>query len=447
MTEEGSTTLIGRNTTGGFLVRRLLPAAVIVPVVLGLLRLEGERAGLYGMTFGVALMIAANILITSGLILWSARLLDRSEDERRRAEEKYRGIFENAAEGIYQTDMNGNLITANPALARIFGYDSPEDMTSSVTDVGGQLYADTRWRAEFIRRLREEGGVSDFEVVGRRKDGSEAWMSMSGHLLREDDGDMVGIEGTVVDITDQKFAETQTIRARELAEEASRTKSEFLANMSHEIRTPLNGIIGMSDLLMDTELTEVQQEYVRTLVGSGESLLSIINDILDFSKVEAGRLNIETLSFDLQREVEEVVSMLAGRAHEKGLELASFVEPDVPSTVQGDPFRLRQVLTNLVGNAIKFTEEGEVVVHAGPAVDSNGALIVRFEVRDTGIGMSKEDQRRLFEAFSQADLSTTRRYGGTGLGLAISKQLVELMGGEIGAKSEPGAGSTFWFTV
>ena len=439
---------------GGFLVRRLLPAAVVVPIVLGLLRLEGERAGLYGMTFGVALMIAANVLIVSALILWSGRLLDRMDDKNRQAEEalrqteeKYRGIFDNAAEGIYQTSLSGSLVTANPALARMFGYDSPDQMISSVTDVGRQLYADPDQRAEFIRLVREEGRVSDFEVVGRRKAGSDVWLSMSGHPLRDESGEVVGIEGTVVDISDQKRAEAQMIRARELAEEASRAKSEFLANMSHEIRTPMNGIIGMSELLLDTELTPEQQEYARTVHGSGETLLTIINDILDFSKIEAGRLNLETIPFDLQREVEEVVSMLAGRAHEKGLELAIFVEPDVPSAVRGDPFRVRQVLTNLVGNAIKFTEEGDVLVHAGPDGDSDGALIVRFEVRDTGIGMSEEDQRSLFEAFSQADLSTTRRYGGTGLGLAICKQLVELMGGEIGVESEPGAGSTFWFTV
>jgi two-component system, sensor histidine kinase and response regulator len=446
--------LIGRSAMGGFLVRRLLPAAVIVPIVLGLLRLEGERTGLYGMTFGVALMIAANVLIVSALILWSARLLDRMDDKNRQAEaalrqteEKYRGIFDNAAEGIYQTNLNGNLVTANPALARIFGYDSPDHMTSAVTDVGRQLYANPDQRTEFLRLVREEGRVSDFEVIGRREDGSEVWLSMSGHPLRDESGEVVGIEGTVADITDQKRAEAQMVKARKLAEEANRAKSEFLTNMSHEIRTPMNGIIGMSEILLDTELTPEQQEYARTVHDSGEILLTIINDILDFSKIEAGRLNIETIPFDLQREVEEVVSLLAGRAHEKGLELASFVEPDVPSAVQGDPFRLRQVLTNLVGNAIKFTEEGEVLVHARTATDSNEALIVRFDVRDTGIGMSEEDQQRLFEAFSQADLSTTRRYGGTGLGLAISKQLVELMGGEIGVESTPVAGSTFWFTV
>jgi two-component system, sensor histidine kinase and response regulator len=446
--------LIGRSAMGGFLIRRLLPAAVIVPIVLGLLRLEGERLGLFGMTFGVGIMITANVLIVSALILWSARLLDRMDDQNiqadealRRTEEKYRGIFENAAEGIFQTSLNGNLVTANPALARMFGYASADQMTSSVTDVATQLLADPGQGAEFVRRVREEDRISDFEVVGRRKDGSEVWLSMSGHALRDETGERVGIEGTIADITDQKQAEAEMVRARTLAEEASRAKSEFLANMSHEIRTPMNGIIGMSEILLDTELNPEQEEYARTVRGSGETLLTIINDILDFSKIDAGRLNLETIPFDLQREVEEVVSLLAGRAHEKGLELAAFIEPDVPSAIRGDPFRLRQVLTNLVGNAIKFTEEGEVLVHARTAGDSNGAVIVRFEVRDTGIGMGEEDQRRLFEAFSQADLSTTRRYGGTGLGLAISKQLVELMGGEIGAESEPGAGSAFWFTL
>ena len=193
-------------------------------------------------------------------------------------EEKYRGIFDNAAEGIYQTNLKGNVITANPALVRMFGYDSPEDMTSSVTDVPRQ----------------------HFEVVGRRMDGSEVWLSMSGHLLRDESSEVVGIEGTVADITHQKRAEAEMIRARELAEEPSRAKSEFLANMSHEIRTPMNGIIGISELLLDTELTPEQQEYARTVHGSGENLLTII---LDFSKLEAGRLNLETIPFDLQREV------------------------------------------------------------------------------------------------------------------------------------------------
>jgi PAS domain S-box-containing protein len=488
------------------------------------------------------------------------------------SEEMYRSIFENAIEGIFQTTPSGQYLNVNPALAKMYGYDSVEDLIKGLTAIDDQLYVDPNRRPDFVRLMKENGAVRGFEAEIYRKDKSTMWISENARSVLDADGNLAYFEGMVEDITERKQLETDlhaseqnlgalinniddsiwsidtayrlvtfnatfsnsfetmfgvkakvgdvvidllppdwrpedialydralggekfiverryqfgeeeryyeisynpirtndavsgvavfskdiTERQRATialqaamvsAESANRLKSEFLANMSHEIRTPMNGVIGMTDLLLMTDLTHEQREFARTVRISGESLLVVINDILDFSKIEAGKLDLDITDFDLREVIDNTMDLLAAQAHSKGLELAAFIRPEVPLLLRGDPGRLRQVVNNLVGNAVKFTAQGEVIVTVSRVSENATHAELGIEVRDTGIGMDAKGQARLFKAFSQADGSTTRKYGGTGLGLAISQKLVALMNGEFKVVSELGKGSSFSFTA
>lgn len=358
--------------------------------------------------------------------------------------ERVHSLITSIEDPLLTVDLEGRITYLNAAVTRLTGFDPQEIMGTD----GAKLVLEPDPQTASIRRaMAAAEAVSSAEEKLRLRDGGEVTVSSTSSPLLGEDGSVVGELKIMRDLTEIKRAQEEQHKAREAAEDADRAKSEFLANMSHEIRTPMNGVIGMNEILLGTDLSAEQREYAETARSSGEALLTIINDILDFSKIEAGKLEVETIDFGLANAVEESVRALAGRAEEKGLELATRIEPDVPTALRGDPGRIRQVLTNLVGNAVKFTDSGEVVVRVSLVEDEQDNVRLSFSVTDTGIGMTEEQRSRLFTAFSQADASTTRRFGGTGLGLAISKQLVGLMGGELWVQSVPGEGSTFSFEL
>lgn len=356
-------------------------------------------------------------------------------------------IIDNVPDLIYVKDRAGRFITANVSLQRLLKLESVDELIGKTDYDFSPPEMACNYVADDQNVMRTGEPLFDREECHSGVDGSGIWLLTTKVPLRSSDGDVVGVVGIGHDITQRKQAEKETLAAKELADKANRAKSDFLANMSHEIRTPMNAIIGMTDLLLETQLDASQRNFLSMVQGSGEALLSVINDILDFSKIEAGKLDIEPQPFDLRESLGDTMKTLGLKAHAKGLELAFRVDPALPRFVVGDAGRIRQIVVNLVGNAIKFTESGEVVVEVHVASSYGDEIQLDFSVRDTGIGIPEDKCATIFEEFEQADTSTTRRFGGTGLGLAISSRLVSLMGGAISVESEVGEGSQFSFGI
>ena len=467
----GPAPLLISATQGGRLARRMVPAVVIVPVALGYVRLAGQDAGLYGTRVGAWLFVLGVVALTAPLVWYFARSLAVAEDARdlaarelalregslqhahtalESASREREVILDSIGEGILSVDAEGRTTFANRAARTLTGW-TAEELVGEIqhtrihhSRLDGSPYP--RVECPIYSVLSTGRTARRDDEVFWRKDGTSFPVEYVSAPLREGDR-IVGGVLAFRDIAARKRSESELAEARDQALKASQMKSEFLANMSHEIRTPMNGVIGITDLLLDGDLDAEQREYAETVRSSGNALMSLLNDILDFSKIEAGQLDLHVTSFPLHELAEDVADLLAERAHQKGVELTVSVAAEVPGVVAGDEDRVRQVLVNLVSNAVKFTSQGEVTLTARVLERHESRTTVRFDVTDTGIGIDPHDAGRLFESFSQADGSTTRRFGGTGLGLAISKQLVDMMGGEIGATGVVDEGSTFWFSL
>jgi len=455
-----------RGSAMAFLLGTLLP-------ILSRYLISSDRIGLAmaGMVvlYILLLFVSVTKMHTTIVDVFSlSRRLTLQKQMRMESEMRYRALVENVPVGLFRVapDETNTVLMANEALVEMLGYGH----TGHLVGMGvGELFHDQAEFEAFATRVLAEERSAAEELRLRTRDGRTIWGAVTVGIARNADGEIDHFDGILEDITERKqvsealrqakddtdeanrllkeaIAETKLMA--EKAEAANQAKSEFLANMSHEIRTPMNGVIGMTDLLLDTDLTDEQREYARTVHNSADSLLGVINDILDFSKIEAGKLDLELIDFDLRTMLEELTDTMAMRAQEKGLELACLMDPEVSSRLRGDPSRLRQVLVNLVGNAVKFTETGEVAVRVRPGgTAADGTVSIRFEVADTGIGIAVDKVDSLFGAFTQVDTSVTRKFGGTGLGLTITRRLVELMGGEMKVESEPGRGSVFGFTL
>jgi PAS domain S-box-containing protein len=456
--------LSGRFSSGSDMFYLLFLPLILVAVRRGL---RGATAAILALDTGIILALRVYprtyheltllqflmlILSLAGLVL-GALISERDESEQKLSEEetRMRLLLESTGEAIYGVNNKGEWTFCNHALLRMLGYGSQQELLGrNIHEVMHHTRRDgTPYPLAECSQLSELTAGRKIHVEEEllwRADGSSFEAEIWSHPLVEH-GARLGAVVTFIDITERKKAEEALRRAKEDAEAANRAKSDFLANMSHEIRTPMNGILGMTNLALETNLDAEQRDYLSMVKSSGESLLTLLNDILDLSKIEAGRLDLEIADFSVEDCIEEAVEPLALRAQQKGIELVWNAAEDIPGIVRGDATRLRQVLINLAGNALKFTSEGQVAIYAQRADQTEDGLLLQFTVSDTGIGIPAEKREKIFEAFAQADTSTTRRYGGTGLGLSICERLVRLMGGRIWVESEEGRGSKFHFTM
>lgn len=366
-------------------------------------------------------------------------------EELRQAEKKFRGIFENAVEGIFQIDLKGAFINANPSLAGILGYDSPEELIRTVKSVGRQCFYNHEDFREITKTLQKNNTITGIEIRGLKKNGESFWLSVSARTVKDENQNTIYFEGSIIDISDRKEKE-EAEKRQKAADAANQAKTMFIARMSHELRTPLNSVLGMTEMLMETDLSPDQVDYIKMLQSSGEFLESIINDILDFSKIEAQQLILDRIPFDLNKAVKDVVSLVSVRAKDKNLTISWSVDPDIAPVLMGDPVRLKQILINIAGNAVKFTKEGRVdidvrKISSQASKDTQEHLL--FTVRDTGIGIPSSKLEAIFDSFTQADTFVKRQFGGTGLGLSICRRLVDLMGGKLYVESIEGEGSLF----
>ncbi len=387
---------------------------------------------------GLIILVVAWSSLLRRRVQTQTRIIEQRLQSEAALEQRYRRLFERNLAGVYRMSVDGRVLDANDACARILGFSTGADLVQSAS-------TEFLLREPILRRLAAAHQIANSEVSLQLKDGREVWVMITANLL---DGEAAPvIEGTVIDITQRIAVEAELRTTKEAAEAANKAKSEFLANMSHEIRTPMNGVLLAAELAAADNPSPTQKEYLETIRTCGESLLVLLNDLLDFSKIEAGKMELHGATFSVRSCLENCIALLAARARQKGIELRLEIGEEFPPLVWGDALRLRQIVLNLAGNAVKFTRRGAVTVRAEYCGMKDGHLCCQFSVADTGIGIPADKQATIFDEFEQGDSSTTRVFGGTGLGLAISRKFVHMMGGQIWLDSEQGRGSTFHFST